>query len=221
MIQQFLKYSKTFQAFFDITFCQKGCYTICSLSDKYAVYHAKFTGNEFTFLMCSSMSVFITCSLPVQKIWFVVSWQSFAAILLIAICKMLEFQMSALVLKQLSAFELKAWLGTTLFVSYITDIIYGADMRVVVLFIKVSPIQIVKKNPSGVLVVTLARIPNAIGMLLENAVIQISLTNYSLIQPMILVTLFAIGLVRRENQNRLNLLGSILCAVGIVLFQFV
>ena len=32
---------------------------------------------------------------------------------LVAMCKMLEFQMSARVLKQLSAFELKAWLGIT------------------------------------------------------------------------------------------------------------
>ncbi|MDD6169690.1 MAG: hypothetical protein PUB46_06375 [Lachnospiraceae bacterium] len=29
-----------------------GCYTITSLSDKYAIARAKFTGNEFTFLMC-------------------------------------------------------------------------------------------------------------------------------------------------------------------------
>ena len=105
------------------------CYTISSLSDKYAVSKARFTGNEFTFLMCSSLSVFIALTLPFQEIYFSLSWQSFAAILLIAVCKLLEFQMSALVLKQLSAFELKAWLGVTLFVSYMTDVFYGADLR--------------------------------------------------------------------------------------------
>ena len=55
------------------------------------------------------------------------AWKFFAAIALVAVCKMLEFQMSALVLKQLSAFELKAWLGVTLFASYFTDILFGAE----------------------------------------------------------------------------------------------
>lgn len=106
------------------------CYTVTSLSDKYAVAKAGFTGDEFTFLMCSSMLVFLAVTLPFQEIRFAVSWQSFVAILLVALCKMLEFQMSAAVLKQLSAFELKAWLGTTLFVSYFTDVFYGADFSV-------------------------------------------------------------------------------------------
>lgn len=58
-------------------------------------------------------------------------------------------------------------------------------------------------------------------MLLENAVISISLANYSFIQPMILVTLFVIGLIRREKRSQLNLIGSIICIVGIVAFQLV
>lgn len=264
------------------------CYTVSSLSDKYAVSKAGFSGNEFTFLMCSSLSVFIAFTLPFQEIRFTLSWQSFAAVLFIGICKMLEFQMSALVLKQLSAFELKAWLGTTLFVSYITDVLYGADLRAVkfgclaltvaglilivrsgkekkieyrkiilplalylaskygygliikgfsgyasstmqllpalillslVMLTKVSPKEIMRKNAKGAATVILARIPNAAGMLLENVIIGISLTNYSFVQPMILVTLFAIGLIRREGGTRLNILGSILCASGILLFQ--
>lgn len=261
------------------------CYTVSSLSDKYAISKAGFTGNEFTFLMCSSLAVFIAFTLPFQEIRFTLSWQSFAAVLLIGISKMLEFQMSALVLKQLSAFELKAWLGTTLFVSYITDVLYGADLRAVkfgclaitaaglilivrsgrekkieyrkiilplalylaskygygliikgfsgyasstmqllpalillslVMLTKVSPKEIMRKNAAAVI---LARIPNAAGMLLENVIIGISLTNYSFVQPMILVTLFAIGLIRREGSTKLNILGSILCAFGILLFQ--
>lgn len=264
------------------------CYTVTSLSDKYAVSKAGFSGNEFTFLMCSSLSVFIAFTLPFQEIRFTLSWQSFAAVLLIAVCKMLEFQMSALVLKQLSAFELKAWLGTTLFVSYITDVLYGADLRAVkfgclaltaaglilivrsgmekkieyrkiilplalylaskygygliirgfsryasstmqllpalillslVMLTKVSPREITRKNAKGAAAVILARIPNAAGMILENVIIGISLTNYSFVQPMVLVTLFAVGLIRREGSTKLNILGSILCASGILLFQ--
>lgn len=82
------------------------CYTITSLSDKYAVAEAKFLCDEFTFLMSSSMSVFSVLSLPFQELRFSLTWQSFAAVVFVAVCKMLEFRMSVLVLKQLSAFEL-------------------------------------------------------------------------------------------------------------------
>ena len=264
------------------------CYTITSLSDKYAVAEAKFTGNEFTFLMCSSMSVFLAISLPFQEIRFSLTWQSFTAILLIAVCKMLEFQMSAVILKQLSAFELKAWLGITLFVSYFTDVLYGADLKAMklvfitataiglifiaksakekrvnyseiiiplilylaskfgygliikifspyisstmqlfpamvlislILLPKVSFAGLFKKNRSGAVKVILARIPNTVGMLMENAIIAISLVNYSFIQPMVLVSLFVIGIIRKEKRSPLNLIGSIICVLGIAGFQ--
>jgi hypothetical protein len=266
------------------------CYTITSLNDKYAVASAKLTGNEFTFLMCSSMSVFLAASLPFQEVRFTLSLPAFASVLLVALCKMLEFQMSALVLKALSAFELKAWLGVTLFASYLTDVAYGAQLRFsrlccilvtvcgliliarseheekieyrrillplflyllskygygfviksfspyvsptmqllpamillsLLLLKSVSPAQLFHKNRSAVCKVVLARIPNTIGMLLENAVIAVSLASYSFIQPMILVTLFLIGLLRREKQSRLNRLGSLICIAGIVSFQLV
>ena len=263
------------------------CYTICSLNDKYAAAKANFSGDEFTFLMCSSMSVFLALSLPFQNLSFSLTWQSFLAVLLVAMCKMLEFQMSARVLKQLSAFELKAWLGITLFASYFTDILFGSELNIIklicifataaglvfiarsskgginykhiilplVLYLvskygygliirsfspyasstmqllptmviislimlpRVHIRELIKNNRSGVVKVVLARIPNTRGMLLENAVISISLANYSFIQPMILVTLFVIGLIRREKRSRLNLIGSIICIVGIVAFQ--
>lgn len=263
------------------------CYTICSLNDKYAAAKANLSGDEFTFLMCSSMSVFLALSLPFQNLSFSLTWQSFLAISLVAACKMLEFQMSARVLKQISAFELKAWLGITLFASYFTDILFGSELNIIklicifataaglvfvarsskggvnykqiilplVLYLvskygygliirsfspyasstmqllpamviislimlpRVHIRELIKNNRSGVVKVVLARIPNTLGMLLENAVISISLANYSFIQPMILVTLFVIGLIRREKRSRLNLIGSIICIVGIVAFQ--
>lgn len=263
------------------------CYTICSLNDKYAAAKANFSGDEFTFLMCSSMSVFLAVSLPFQNLSFSLTWQSFLAISLVTVCKMLEFQMSARVLKQLSAFELKAWLGITLFASYFTDILFGSELNiiklicifataaglvfiarsskggvnykqiilplvlyliskygygliirsfspyasstmqllpamVIILLIMLPRVHIrelIKNNRSGVVKVVLARIPNTLGMLLENAVISISLANYSFIQPMILLTLFVIGLIRREKRSWLNLIGSIICIVGIVAFQ--
>lgn len=266
------------------------CYTTTSLSDKYAVAKAKFTGNEFTFLMCLSMSVFLAMTLPFQSVYFTMTWQSFVAVALIALCKLLEFQMSARVLKQLSAFELKAWLGVTLFVSYFTDVIYGAELRALKLvsiaitivglvciarsgrdnkieyrkialplvlylgakfgyglvikaftpyvsptmqllpamaliavgmLVATSPAAIWRKNKRGATFVILARIPNTAGMLMENAIIAISLVNYSYVQPMILITLFVIGIIRKEKHTKLNLIGSIICAIGVVAFQLV
>lgn len=263
------------------------CYTICLLNDKYAAAKANLSGDEFTFLMCSSMSVFLALSLPFQNLSFSLTWQSFLAISLVTVCKMFEFQMSARVLKQLSAFELKAWLGITLFASYFTDILFGSELNIIklicifataaglvfiarsskggvnykqiilplmlylvskygyglvirsfspyasstmqllpamviislIMLPRVHIRELIKNNRSGVVKVVLARIPNTLGMLLENAVISISLANYSFIQPIILVTLFVIGLIRREKRSWLNLIGSIICIVGIVAFQ--
>ena len=91
----------------------------------------------------------------------------------------------------------------------------------IIMFFMIKPSEIVKKNKQGALKVILARIPNVIGMLLENAVISISLANYSFIQPMILVALFFIGLIRKEQCSKLNLIGSVICVIGVVLFQIV
>ncbi len=264
------------------------CYTVTSLSDKYASSGAKLGGNEFTFLMCSSMSIFMAVSLPFQQIYFSLTWQAFSSVLLIAVCKMLEFQMSMIVLRQLSAFDLKAWLGITLFASYIADVMSGAKLSVLkllciaitvlglffiarsggkkkvdykkitfplalylmskfcyglvikgfseyaspsmqllpalvlitlILLPKADPLKIFNENPKGAFKVVLARIPNTVGMIIENAVISISLASYSFIQPMILVSLFVIGLIRREQHTNLNIVGNVICVVGVILFQ--
>ena len=229
----------------------------------------------------------VALTLPFQTIAFTFAWQAFAGIALVALCKLLEFKMSVLVLKAMSAFELKAWLGVTLFVSYFADVIMGEKLKALrLIFICIaaaglvfivrsdkaekinykriflplilylaakfgygltirsfsdyaSPIMLLlpglvtvaliclpkvrfktyRKKPQGTLNVVLARIPNTAGMLMENAVISISLANYSLIQPMILVTLFVIGLIRREEHSGMNILGGVLAIAGVMGFQ--
>lgn len=263
------------------------CYTITSLSDKYAAAKAKLSPDNFTFLMCASMSVFLALTLPFQTIAFTLTWQAFAGIVLVAVCKLLEFRMSILVLKEMSAFELKAWLGATLFVSYFADVLMGAGLSLLKLaFICAAALGLVlivrsdkaekinyrriilplvlylaarfgyglvirtfsayassimlllpgmmlvalavlpkvrfgefREKPKGTALVTLVRIPNAAGMIMENAVITISLANYSLIQPMILVTLFVIGLIRREAVSKENIIGGVLAIAGVLGFQ--
>ena len=103
------------------------CYTICSLSDSYAVAKLKFNGNELTFFMAAATSLLMLFVLPFDSRLFVLSWQSFAAIILMAVSKMLEFQLAAIILRDMSAFELKAWLGITVFLSYATDLFTGVS----------------------------------------------------------------------------------------------
>ena len=204
------------------------------------------------------------------------------------VSKLLEFKMSALVLTEMSAFELKAWLGLCLFASYATDIItatdtfsvlkllaivvtavglfmiarserehisykkiavplffyllskfgygfiitasapyissyfallFGLILLAAVLVPFVHPIRMIKDKPKGCAFVALTKIPNALGLVLENAVIATSMTNYSFIQPMIMVALFFIGLIRKESTKPLNIIGSIVCISGIAAFQ--
>lgn len=270
------------------------CYTICSLSDKYAVAKLKFDGNSLTFLMAAATSLLMLFYLPFDSRVFLLSWQSFAAILLMATSKMLEFQLAAVILKEMSAFELKAWLGITVFLSYGTDLVsgvsalgigtvwkfgfialsaaglfmiaksggrkinyraillpligylgvkfgYGLIVRIfcgdtcyisptlslffalvlcaVILAPKVHPVKLFREKTKGSLFVSVTKIPNVIGLVCENIVATQSMANYSFIQPMILVVLFFIGLIRREECTKLNVIGGIVCIAGIIGFQ--
>ena len=264
------------------------CYTICSLSDKYSVAELKFDGNSFTFLMAAPTALLLLPLMPFLDLRIEICWQSALAVVLIAVSKLLEFKMSALVLTEMSAFELKAWLGVCLFASYATDIITAVDVfnpfrliaiavtaiglfmiarsekghiqykkiviplffyllakygygfiiktsepyissyyallaglviLAIILVPFVHPVKLIKNKPKGAAFVALTKIPNALGLVLENAVIATSMTNYSFIQPMIMVVLFFIGLIRKESTKALNIIGSVVCIAGIVVFQ--
>lgn len=269
------------------------CYTICSLSDKYAVANLKMNGNTLTFLMAAATSLFMLAYLPFDSRHFDGSFTAFLAIILMACSKMLEFQLAAIILKEMSAFELKAWLGLTVFLSYGTDLILGSAalgmatvwkfcfiavtaaglfliakaggekidykkillplagyllckfgyglivtftggnisptlslfwalvILAVILAPFVHPIKLCRENTRGVLFVGLTKIPNVAGLILENIVAQQSMANYSFIQPMILVALFFIGVIRKEECTKLNIIGGIVCILGIVGFQII
>lgn len=274
-----------------LMFAVVGCYTITSLSDKYAVAKLKLDGNVLTFLMAAATSLFMLFYLPFDSRLFTVSWQSFAAVALMAASKMLEFQLAAVILREMSAFELKAWLGITLFISYATDLInktaafglhtlikfgfimvttadlfliarsggkrinykkillplsgyllakygYGLVVNLTQHYISPSlslffalvlltaalapfarPVSVIREKPKGTAVVALTKIPNVVGLVCENLVAAQSMANYAFIQPMILVALFLIQLIRREECARLNIAGGAVCIAGIVGFQ--
>lgn len=122
-------------------------FTITSLNDKYAVSKAKMNGYELTFLMAAGTAVFMAVLLPFLKAedrFITLCPQTVVAILLIALCKLLEFAMSAKILVDMSVFELKAWLGITLFMSYFTDVFRGEEPRALKLvFIGITALGLV------------------------------------------------------------------------------
>lgn len=122
-------------------------FTITSLNDKYAVSKAKMNGYEMTFLMAAGTVVFMSAMLPFLSAddrFISFSPQTIIAILLIALCKLLEFSMSAKILVDMSVFELKAWLGITLFMSYFTDIFRGEQIKILkLLFIVITAVGLV------------------------------------------------------------------------------
>ena len=271
-----------------------GLYTICSLNDKYAVSKAKYNGHQLTFLMAAGTVPFLILTLPFNDRTLTASWLVPVFVLLIALSKYLEFDMSARILEDMSAFELKAWVGILLFVSYFSDVIiysqqisllklllialtmaglvmiaisgrkkvnyrkiaipmllylaaryiYGFVMNAaegiisstltllfaliilaLVMLPSAKPWAIAKNSPEGVkgvIIVLLCKLPNALGLLGENAVAAESLTNFAFIPPMILIVIFIVGLFSKSTRpTGLNLAGSLVCIIGILGFQIV
>ncbi len=271
-----------------------GLYTITSLNDKYAVSKAKYNGSQLTFFMAAGTVLFLLPLLPFADTTITANWLAPVFVLLIALSKYLEFDMSAKILEYMSAFELKAWVGILLFVSYFTDvIIYSQTISIVkLLFIALTmaglvmiavsgrekvnykkialpmvlylaarfiygfvmnaaegiisstmtllfalivlalvmlpsakPWTVAKNSPEGmkgVIIVLLCKLPNALGLLGENAVAAESLTNFAFIPPMILIVIFIVGLFSKSTRpTGLNLVGSIVCIIGILGFQVV
>lgn len=107
------------------------CYIITSLSDKYCVSKGKLNGNELTFIMALATAVFMTPVMIFSFTPLAITWQAILAIVLIAGTKLGEFKLSAIILLDMSAFELKAWLGLTLIITYFSDIaFYGETFSV-------------------------------------------------------------------------------------------
>lgn len=266
-----------------------GCYTVCSLADKYAASTARLSGVQITFIMAAATAFFMTALLPILGIPFSpLSWQLLLAVLLIAADKMLEFLLGTAILTEMSAFELKAWLGAVLFLSYFTDaFVYGGSFGAVgLLFIAVTAVglfliarsnrknvryrrialplifyivvkfgyalimryaepygnstqilyfalillavvlapkaqivRVAREKKKGVLITAVTKLPNAVGLYAENAALAVSLTGYSMIQPLILIALFVIGCFRREYCTKISVAGALIAVAGVVGFQ--
>lgn len=267
------------------------CYTMCALNDKYAVSRAHFDRSELMFLMASGTVFFLTFTLPFSELSFEWSWRILIPISLITLCKYTEFAVLPAILSNMTPFQLKSWVGLTLFMSYFTDVIfydtalsvpglgfviltfaglaltaragrvstdyrkiwillllyisakfgYGLIMRstkeifpntltlyaalVILALISLPRISFKKmlakpEGKKGVLIVLLAKLPNTAGLLGENYTAARSLSNYSFIQPLILISLFVSAVIDRRNRpTRLAVIGGLVTVAGIVGFQ--
>ena len=105
------------------------------------------------------------------------------------------------------------------YISPTLSLFFALVLLSVVLAPKVHPIKLFKEKTKGAMFVSVTKIPNVIGLVCENIVATQSMANYSFIQPMILVVLFFIGLIKREECTKLNIAGGIICIAGIIGFQ--
>ena len=267
------------------------CYTLCALNDKYAVSRAGFDRSELMFLMASGTVVFLAFTLPFYDLNFEWSWKIAIPVVLITLCKYTEFAVLPTILRDMTPFQLKSWVGLTLFMSYFTDVIfydtvlsafsllfgsitfcglavtsrenrkstdyrkiwlhlllyllakfgYGLVMRttkdifpntltlfaalVILAVISFTQIDFRKmlakpEGKKGILIVLLAKLPNTAGLLGENYTAARSLSNYSFIQPLILVSLFITAVIdRRSKLTPLGIIGGLITVAGIVGFQ--
>lgn len=269
-----------------------GCYAVCTIADKIAVDKHKVDRNSFTFLMGLSSCFFMFPLIAFTDTYIKSGYESIAYILIVVIIKMLEFYTSAIIFTKLTGFEVKAWLGVSIILSYFTNVIikaqpfstpkiisvfiicvglyfiagdktsktsnkykgifiplalyivskyaYGLIIKkgsefispnlcvfisllilTIIFAIKVSPRVLFIEKRKGSLLVFLARIPNTIGLFAENILITVSLTLYSLEQPLILAILFTTSLLRKEKLSKRKIFGNVVCVLGVFVFYLV
>ncbi|MBQ8978573.1 MAG: hypothetical protein IJ080_02290 [Oscillospiraceae bacterium] len=104
-------------------------FTLTSINDKYAVSKCGYNGSQLTFIMAAFSALFLTPFLftPLVDKTFTLSPVTFLCIGIMVLAKWCEFAMNAKILTQMSVFELKAWMGLTLFISYFYDVAAGVQ----------------------------------------------------------------------------------------------
>lgn len=266
-------------------------FTVCTISDKYTISKYSLSSNDFTFLIAVSSCVFLLPAMLFTENFFRFSAGSVLTIIFVTIDKIAEFSASAAVLKKLSGFETKAWLGTALFLSYFSDIaffgenfvllrllfiiitcgclvfmvrdakntdknryksiwfililyilskyFYGVIIKTAVdvspllsLYISMVIITVIYpfkadlkglfgKKRKGTAIVFFTRIPNTAGLILENILIGLNLTMYSLEQPLILAMLLIYSFFRRESTSKVSVISGIVCFAAILAFKLI
>lgn len=102
-------------------------YTICTLNDKRTVSEGSLRGVEFTFLVSASTAFFMLICVPFLGLSAAFCPQTFLCTALLTADKLGEFYACAVLLSVMPAFEIKAWLGFALFLSYASDCLFFGE----------------------------------------------------------------------------------------------
>lgn len=110
------------------------CYTISSLGDKYISSKLKCSPAEFAFIVSFATMLWIGITLSLTGWGYQFNRRNGVILSLLVLWKLIELYTSALLLKTVSAYELKAWLGINIVCSYLYNVlcgIYQTDLRII------------------------------------------------------------------------------------------
>ena len=100
-------------------------YAASSLGDKFIAAKLKCSAFEFSFWVGLTTAAFLSLLLPLMGWRFSFTLASGAVLVSLIGLKIVEFYTSALLLKRVSAYELKAWLSLNVPISFFADLIFG------------------------------------------------------------------------------------------------
>ena len=101
------------------------CYTVSSLGDKHISSKLQCSPAEFAFIVSFATMVWIGITIPFMGWGFQFNMTNILLLLSLTIWKVAEFYTSALLLKIVSVYELKAWLGINIVGSYFYNVFCG------------------------------------------------------------------------------------------------
>lgn len=118
------------------------CYTISSLGDKYISSKLKCSPAEFAFIVSFATMLWIGITLSLTGWGYQFNRRNGVILSLLVLWKLIELYTSALLLKTVSAYELKAWLGINIVCSYLYNVlcgIYQTDLRMPCWIMRIVP----------------------------------------------------------------------------------
>ena len=101
------------------------CYTLSSLGDKQISQKLKCSPAEFAFIVSAASMMWLLFTIPFMGWGLTINVRNGVILLFLTGCKFLEFYTSAILLKSVSAYELKAWLGINIVISYLYNVVKG------------------------------------------------------------------------------------------------
>jgi len=102
-------------------------YTLSSLGDKFISAKLKCKPSEFAFIVSAATTFWLAILIPFIGWKFEFNQNNSTILAILVACKLVEFYTMAILLKIVSVYELKAWLGLNIIASYVSDVFRGKE----------------------------------------------------------------------------------------------